>query len=262
LLGYSQSWVSYVIRRQQILTLDQGRDIARRFGAPVQPLARAGSDYGSAALALAASQPEPVLDEIAPLFSVLGADLPDSSRSALASFGRLIWLARQPASSLREREALYEGLVQVLGTWADTMKRRELLRTLLAQRRLVQVLLPDCPAELRPRLLSLFANMSRFAGWLCFDLKDFDSATWFFEQARTAAHEAENTELGVLTLCNLSHMATWRGQPRVIGVAAGLAARNSSARLVDVLTQSRRHLDPWRETAAVRDLDAQLAAHG
>lgn len=46
---------------------------------------------------------------------------------------------------------------------------------------------------------------------------------------------------------------------RVIGVGADLAARNSSARLVDVLTQSRRHLDPWRETSAVRDLDDQLA---
>src|SRR5262249_23631364 len=99
------------------------------------------------------------------------------------------------------------------------------LGTVLAQRHLAEVLLPDCPAALQPRLLSLFANMSRFAGRLCFDLKDFDSATRDFEQARRAAHEAEKAELGVLTLCNLSYMAIWRGQPRVaIDHAAAAAA--------------------------------------
>jgi hypothetical protein len=475
-LGYSQSWVSNVLRRHQCLTLDQGREIALRFGAPLPPLTRmpggprsglggwTASSSAAAMLALGGDPQDPpasadsLAGEIAPLLFVLSADLPDSSRSALASFSKLIVRARQHGS-LREREVLYEGLVQVLATWADTMKRRDLLRTLawaasaaaaspvfpglsldeqervvralggghriddaavghiesvlfsamrqddalgpqaaldtvLAQRNLVRAVLPDCPAALRPRLLSLFANMSRFAGWLCFDLDDFDSATYFYEHARTAAHEAENTELGVLTLCNLSHMATWRGQPRVgidhavaavawatqtedrllsayaaeraanayaragdrraclaaldsipavlddageqspatslaywygrghaagsrarcllllrdppgalaaarqavaladpsfvriqafgmlhlgnayvqsqeideatriIGAAAGLAARNRSARLVDSLMQSRRHLDPWRDTAAVRDLDDRLAAHG
>jgi hypothetical protein len=49
---------------------------------------------------------------------------------------------------------------------------------------------------------------------------------------------------------------------QIIGAAADLAAQNRSARLADSLMQSRRHLDPWRQTAAVRDLDEQLAAHG
>lgn len=49
---------------------------------------------------------------------------------------------------------------------------------------------------------------------------------------------------------------------RVIGTAVGLAAGNSSARVVDSLMRSRRQLDPWTQTAAVRDLDEQLAAHG
>src|SRR5215469_11186055 len=42
-LGFSQSWVSYVLHRQQALTMDQGREIARLFGAPVQSLAGPGS---------------------------------------------------------------------------------------------------------------------------------------------------------------------------------------------------------------------------
>src|SRR5262249_33699908 len=83
---------------------------------------------------------------------------------------------------------------------------------------------------------------SRCAGWLCFDLSDLDSATYFYEQARTAAHEAENTELGALTLCNLSHMATWRGQPRVgidHAVAATAWAKQTGDRLLRAYAADR-----------------------
>lgn len=105
----------------------------------------------------------------------------------------------------------------------DALGPQAVLDTVLAQRRLARTILADCPAALRARLLSLFANLSRFAGWLCFDLSDLDSAAHFYEQARIAAHEAENTELGIFVLCNLSHLATWRGQPRV-GIDHAVAA--------------------------------------
>jgi transcriptional regulator with XRE-family HTH domain len=36
--GYSQSWVSNVLRRQQALTVDQVREISRRIGVPVHLL--------------------------------------------------------------------------------------------------------------------------------------------------------------------------------------------------------------------------------
>lgn len=213
---------------------------------------------------------------------------PQAAWAALKPFSKLVLLAEQPSRSLRDRDACYEELVNVLTSWASTMKRRDLLRTLawaasaaatvpifggldlgeqeqvvrvldgqhraddsvvghietvlwaamrqddalgpqavldtvLAQRRLVRTILADCPAALRARLLSLFANLSRFAGWLCFDLSDLDSAAHFYEQARIAAHEAENTELGIFVLCNLSHLATWRGQPRA-GIDHAVAA--------------------------------------
>ncbi|MGH3702073.1 MAG: hypothetical protein ACRDQY_22015 [Pseudonocardiaceae bacterium] len=45
-------------------------------------------------------------------------------------------------------------------------------------------------------------------------LKQFDHAGYYYEDARALAHEAENTGLGALVLCEMSHLATWQGIPR------------------------------------------------
>jgi len=106
----------------------------------------------------------------------------------------------------------------------DSLGPQAALDTVLAQRSLARMLLPDAPAGMRTRLLSLYANLSRFAGWLAFDLSNFDAAADYYETARAAAHEAHDTELGAFVLCNMSHLASWRGQAR-IGVDHALAAQ-------------------------------------
>jgi tetratricopeptide (TPR) repeat protein len=97
------------------------------------------------------------------------------------------------------------------------------LTTVLAQRDLTRALVPDCPDTLRPRMLSVQSEASRQAGWLSFDLKQFDHAGYYYEDARALAHEAENTGLGALVLCEMSHLATWQGRPR-IGIDHAVAA--------------------------------------
>jgi hypothetical protein len=97
----------------------------------------------------------------------------------------------------------------------DTIGPQSALDTVLAQRNLAFGMLAECPSRIRPDLLSTFANLSRFAGWLSFDLNDFDSGWYYYEQARTAAHEAQNTSLGAMVLCHMSHLAGWQQHPRV-----------------------------------------------
>ena len=119
----------------------------------------------------------------------------------------------------------------------DALGPQAALDTVLAQRNLVRVMLTECPAVHRTRLLSLFSNLSRFVGWLSFDLGDFDSGSYFYEQARTSAHEAENTELGAFVLCNMSHLATWQGKPRT-GIDHAVAAQSWAKRTDDFLLQA------------------------
>lgn len=77
----------------------------------------------------------------------------------------------------------------------DALGAQATLDTVCAQRNLVRLILPECPAELRPRLLSLYSNYSLQAGWLFYDLNDFDSASYYYEHARATAHEAETPTL-------------------------------------------------------------------
>ncbi|MGH3898224.1 MAG: hypothetical protein ACRDTA_08200 [Pseudonocardiaceae bacterium] len=115
----------------------------------------------------------------------------------------------------------------------DALGPHAVLDTVLAQRHLARSLLPGCPATLRPRLLSTLSNATRKAGWLCFDLNDFAGATYFYEDARALAHEAENVELGAHVLRNMSHLAVWQGQPR-IGIDHVVAANEWASRTGDM----------------------------
>jgi DNA-binding XRE family transcriptional regulator len=107
----------------------------------------------------------------------------------------------------------------------DVLGPHAVLETVLAQRNLVRTLVTECPSGLRRRLLTLYGNMSRFAGWLSFDLADYETSSHYYEEARLAAHEAEDIDLSVFVLCNMSHLATWQGRARV-GVDHAMAAQN------------------------------------
>jgi tetratricopeptide (TPR) repeat protein len=133
------------------------------------------------------------------------------------------------------------------------------LSTVLAQRDLARALLPDCPAALRPRMLSALSEASRLAGWLSFDLQQFDHAGYYYEDARALAHEAENAGLGAFVLCEMSHLATWQGTPR-IGIDHAVAARYWADRTGDLRLRAYTADVAARAYAADGQRDACLNA--
>jgi hypothetical protein len=143
----------------------------------------------------------------------------------------------------------------------DALGAQATLDTVRAQRDLVRLILPECPTALRPRLLSLYSNYSLQAGWLLYDLNDFDSASYYYEHARATAHEAENTELGALVLCTMSHLATWCEQPRV-GIDHAVAAQGWAAQTDEPRLQAyaadvaaRAYAKAGQSTACLRQLE-------
>lgn len=106
----------------------------------------------------------------------------------------------------------------------DTLGPRIVLETVLAQHHVVRSLLADSlPDSIGTRLLSLLANISRFTGWVLFNLNDFGGAEYYYAQARSAAHEADDDALCSMVLANWSQLATWTGDPR-LGVEHALGA--------------------------------------
>ncbi|MGH4016630.1 MAG: hypothetical protein ACRDSL_22395 [Pseudonocardiaceae bacterium] len=131
--------------------------------------------------------------------------------------------------------------------------------TVLAQRQLARSLLPECPSTLRPRLLSVLSESSRQAGWLSFDLNEFDDAGYYYEDARALAHEAQNAQRGAFVLCEMSHLATWRGMPRT-GIDHAVAAGQWASRTGDQQLRAYTFDVAARAYAADGQRDACLTA--
>jgi tetratricopeptide (TPR) repeat protein len=108
-------------------------------------------------------------------------------------------------------------------------------------------------------MLSALSEASRQAGWLSFDLKQFDHAGYYYEDARALAHEAENSGLGGLVLCEMSLLATWQGKPR-IGIDHAVAAGQWADRTGDVRLRAYTADMAARAYAASGQRDACLTA--
>jgi len=116
----------------------------------------------------------------------------------------------------------------------DVLGPRAVLHTMLTQRQLARHLLTECPAPLRPRLLAVYSGMSSSAGDYFFDLNDLDSARYYYDQARAAAHEARNTELSIYALCSMSYAASSQGKAHA-GIDLAAAAQSLSTQTDDPL---------------------------
>jgi hypothetical protein len=121
-----------------------------------------------------------------------------------------------------------ENVLQAYRRQGDVLGPQITLQTVLTQRQMIRRLVKAAPSNLRPRALSAYAELSQIVGWQLFNLGDYRAAQYYYDDARTDAHEAQNVELVTYILCTMSHLATWRKQPRV-GIDHAIAAQTWAA---------------------------------
>ncbi|MGH3837960.1 MAG: hypothetical protein ACRDSF_20010 [Pseudonocardiaceae bacterium] len=114
----------------------------------------------------------------------------------------------------------------------DAFGPHAVLHTVIAQRELVSSLLDECPAELRPRLMSVYSSMSTSIGGYFFNLGDTGSGMHYKDQARKAAQEARNIELAIYALCTMSYYASWQGKAHA-GIDLAAAAQSLATKTDD-----------------------------
>ncbi|MBA9003074.1 hypothetical protein [Thermomonospora cellulosilytica] len=166
----------------------------------------------SSALAVAAASP---------VFDQLNPDENERVAAVLADPSRLDGVTISHAEQM-VRDFRHQG---------DVLGPQVTLQSVMAERRVIQsILTGSAPSRLLPRIQSIYAELTQLAGWLLFNLGDYRAAEHYYEEARTAAHDAHNVELVTYILCTMSHLATWQGKPRVgidHAVAAEVWARKS-----------------------------------
>lgn len=130
---------------------------------------------------------------------------------------------------------------------------------LLAQRQVIGEFGKAAPVHLRPRVLSAYSELSQIVGWQLFNLGHYRAAQYYYDDARTDAHEAENVELVTYILCTMSHLATWRNRPRV-GIDHAIAAQTWAVQTPSAKARAYSADVAARAFAAARNNDKFQAA--
>lgn len=121
-----------------------------------------------------------------------------------------------------------ERVLQSFRRQSDLLGPRLTLQTALAQRAITTTMVKNAPTALKGRALGVYADLTQLLGWLLFNLGDYRAAQFYYDDARAAAHEAEDTNLVSYILCTMSHLSTAQGKPRV-GIDHAIAAQGWAA---------------------------------
>jgi len=176
-VGYSQSWVSNVLRGQQALTVDQVREISRKLGVPVHLLR----------------------------FSDTGGDDPTKRRD----FGKAMTLALIPLPARSEvDETTAPTLTAITGAQRrldSTTPARDLARGVAAHVEMANHLLSR--ARKSPFATDIAAAVSEaagFAAWLHADMYDIGTARTYYRLAIDRARFAKQNLLAAYMLGSLA----------------------------------------------------------
>lgn len=119
-----------------------------------------------------------------------------------------------------------ERMIINLRQQSDVLGPQLTLHSAIGHRQLAEQLVKAAPAAFQPRAISAYAELTQFLGWLCFNMEDYQGAQYYYDDARSAAHEAQNVELATYILCAMSQLAVSQDKPEVgIDHAAAAAVR-------------------------------------
>jgi tetratricopeptide (TPR) repeat protein len=116
-----------------------------------------------------------------------------------------------------------ERMIINLRQQGDVLGPQLTLQSVIGHRQMAQRLAQAAPSKFQSRAVSAYAELTQLVGWLCFNMGSYRSAQHYYDEARSAAHDAQNVELVTYILCTMSHLATWQGKPR-IGIDHAVAA--------------------------------------
>ncbi len=150
---------------------------------------------------------------VAPLFDVLNPD----------EHERLMRVMQGPEKFDLSTLHYCERIIINLRQQGDVLGPQLTLHSAIGHRQIVQQLAQSAPETFQQRTVSAYAELTQLVGWLCFNMGDYHSAQHYYDDARSAAHKAQNIELVTYILCTMSQLATWQGEPRV-GIDHALAA--------------------------------------
>jgi transcriptional regulator with XRE-family HTH domain len=196
--GYSQSWVSNVLRGQQALTVNQAREVSRRIGIPLH-LLRLGDP---------------------------GGDDPTKRRD----FGKAMAFAFIPLPASRGAdEATAPALTAITGAQRRldaTTPARELAGGVTAHVEMANRLLAHAgKTPFATQVAAAASEAAGFAAWLHTDMLDLGTARTYYRMALDRAHRARNDLLAGYMLGSLAAFEADSGDPEV-GLACIQQARS------------------------------------
>ncbi|MGH4013435.1 MAG: hypothetical protein ACRDSL_05770 [Pseudonocardiaceae bacterium] len=181
----------------------------------------------------------------APLFDVLDPD-------EHVQVARVV----QGASDFHESALRYcTGMVKTLSRQSSVLGPSLTLQSTLGHRALARRLAKSAPPEFRQLAISVYAELTRMVGWMRFNLGDYRGAQHYYEDARSAAHDAQNVELVTFALGSMSQLATWEGRAPT-GIDHAIAAQSWASRTGDPRVEADAADRAARAFAADRQADA------
>ena len=135
-----------------------------------------------------------------------------------------------------------ERMIINLRRQSDVLGPQLTLHSAIGHRQLVEKLAKAAPDAFQPRAVSAYAELTQFLGWLCFNMGDYPSAQHYYDDARSAAHDAQNVELVTYVLCAMSQLAVLQGKPRVgidHAAAAAVWAKQAHSPLAEAYAADR-----------------------